>query len=244
MKFNHIAILAVLAGLTACKPAAPVQAADSKPAAAADKPAAEAKTEKPAADKEDGWVSMFNGKDLSGWKSNEETPNSFSVEDGTIKVSNGRSHLFYVGPNGDAKFTNFEFKAKVKHMPGSNSGLYIATEYQEKGWPDKGYECQVNSTSHKDPKKTGGLYAVKDVLDTAPVGDDEWFDYSIKVEGKHITISINGKVTTDWTEPADWDPATALKNMPGRKLSPGTMAIQGHDPKSIAFYKDLYIKAL
>lgn len=241
MKFNHIALLTVLAGLTACKPAAPTQAAESKPAAPA---TAAAEAEKPAADKEDGWVSMFNGKDLSGWKSNEETPNSFSVEDGTIKVSNGRSHLFYVGPNGDAKFTNFEFKAKVKHMPGSNSGVYIATEYQEKGWPEKGYECQVNSTSHKDPKKTGGLYAVKDVLDTAPVGDDEWFDYGIKVEGKHITISINGKVTTDWTEPEGWDPATALKNMPGRKLSPGTMAIQGHDPKSIAFYKDLYIKAL
>ncbi|MCX6838939.1 MAG: DUF1080 domain-containing protein [Verrucomicrobia bacterium] len=192
----------------------------------------------------DGWTSMFNGKDLSGWKSNEETPSSFSVEDGVIKVSNGRAHLFYTGPNGDAKFQSFEFKAKVKHMEGSNSGLYIHTSYQDKGWPDKGYECQVNSTAHKDPKKTGGLYAVKDVLDKAPVGDGEWFDYHIKVEGKHITISINGQVTTDWTEPAGWDPATALKNMPGRKLTEGTIAIQGHDPKSIVYYKDLFIKVI
>ena len=197
-----------------------------------------------AADSPGGWTSMFNGKDLSGWKSNEETPGSFAVEDGAIKVSNGRAHLFYVGPDGKAKFKNFEFKGKVKHMPGSNSGLYIATEFQEKGWPDKGYECQVNSTEHKDPKKTGGLYAVKDVLNTAPVADGEWFDYGIKVEGKHITITINGKVTTDWTEPEGWEPATALKNMPGRKLSEGTMAIQGHDPKSVVYYKDLHIRPL
>lgn len=200
-------------------------------------------TAAPAADSTDGWTAMFNGKDLSGWKSNEETPHSFSVEDGAIKVSNGRAHLFYVGPNGDAKFKNFEFKAKVKHMPGSNSGLYIHTRYQDKGWPDQGYECQVNSTAHKDPKKTGGLYAVKDVLNTAPVGDGEWFDYHIQVDGKRITIRINGQVTTDWTEPEGWDPATALKNMPGRKLSEGTMAIQAHDPQSVVYFKDLYIKA-
>lgn len=193
---------------------------------------------------EDGWIPMFNGKDLSGWKSNEETPGSYVVEDGTIKVCNGRSHLFYVGEDGKANFKNFEFKGKVKHMPGSNSGLYIHTKYQDKGWPEAGYECQVNSTSHKDPKKTGGLYAVKDVMDTAPVADGEWFDYHIKVEGKRITITINGQVTSDWTEPEGWDPATALKNMPGRKLSEGTMAIQAHDPKSVVYYKDLFIKAL
>lgn len=225
MKFQPLAAFAVLLTLAACKPATPTSSATQ-----------------PTAEPKDGWVSLFNGKDLSGWKSNEETPNSFSVEDGAIKVSNGRAHLFYVGQDGNAKFKNFELKAKVKHSKGSNSGLYIHTEYQEKGWPEKGYECQVNSTAHKDPKKTGGLYAVKDVLDTAPVNDDEWFDYLIQVDGKHITLSINGTVTTDWTEPDDWDPATALKNMAGRKLSEGTIAIQGHDPESVVHYKDLFIK--
>lgn len=199
---------------------------------------------------EDGWVSMFNGKDLSGWKSNvatedkpEEKANVFAVENGELKVHGGRAHIFYVGPDGNAKFKNFEFKAKVKTTPGSNSGLYIHTTPEDKGWPSKGYECQVNAT-HTDRKKTGGLYAVADVLDNAPNKDDEWFDYNIKVEGKKITITINGKVTTEWTEPADWDPTKSLKGMDGRKLSEGTIAIQGHDPKSVIYYKDLFIKAL
>jgi Domain of Unknown Function (DUF1080) len=200
---------------------------------------------------EDGWVTMFNGKDLSGWKSNEETPGVFTVTpEGTIKVDGGRAHLFYMGADGAAKFTNFEFKAKVMTTAakpdaecGSNSGIYFHTEYQEKGWPEKGFECQVN-TSHKDIKKTGGLYAVKDVLNVAPSKDREWFDYGIKVEGKHVVITINGVVTSDWTQPDDWDPAKSLKNMPGRKLGSGTIALQGHDPKSTTFFKDLSIRAL
>ncbi len=209
---------------------------------------------------DDGWISMFNGKDLSGWKSNEEVPGVFTVENGELKVSGGRSHLFYVGPNGEAKFQSFELKLKVKTTPGSNSGVYFHTQYQEKGWPDKGFECQVNST-HTDPKKTGSLYGVINILalldgqkepeggkhikvPLAPSTDGEWFDYNIKVEGKHITLSVNGKTTVDFIEPEGWDPVKELKNMPGRKLSEGTIAIQGHDPKSTTYYKDIFIKPI
>lgn len=192
---------------------------------------------------EEGWIPMLNGKDLSGWKSNEEKPYVFSIKDGELVVNGGRTHLFYTGVDGNAKFRNFEFKAKVKTTPGSNSGLYFHTEFQEKGWPSKGFECQVNAT-HSDSKKSGGLYAVADVMDQAPHKDDEWFDYSIKVEGRHIVISINGKITTDWTQPEDWDPEKTLKNMPGRKLGEGTIAIQAHDPKCVVHFKEMFIKAL
>lgn len=213
-----------------------------------------------AADGQDGWTSLFNGKDLTGWKSNDEVPGVFSVEDGLLKVSGGRAHLFYTGADGAASFKNFELKMKVKTTAGSNSGVYIHTKYQDKGWPDAGYECQVNST-HTDPKKTGSLYGVINILallegqkepdggkhikvPLAPSKDDEWFDYDIKVEGRHITLKVNGEVTVDFTEPEGWDPAKELKNMPGRKLSEGTIALQGHDPKSTVFYKDISIKPI
>ncbi len=213
-----------------------------------------------AADSNDGWTSLFNGKDLSGWKSSEETPGCFTVVDGQLKVSGGRAHLFYVGETGEAKFKSFELKMKVKTTAGSNSGVYIHTKFQDKGWPDAGYECQVNST-HTDPKKTGSLYGVINILallpdqkepqggkhikvPLAPSKDDEWFDYNIKVEGKHITLKVNGETTVDFTEPEGWDPAKELKGMPGRKLSEGTVALQGHDPKSTVFYKDIFIKVI
>lgn len=199
---------------------------------------------------EDGWISMLNGTDLSGWKSNSDTDTksenkdaTFVVENGELKVQSGRAHLFYVGADGKAVFRNFEFKAKVKTTAGSNGGIYFHTEFQPDGYPAKGYECQVNAT-HKDVKKTGGLYAVADVVDVAPNKDGEWFDYGIRVEGKKITITINGKVTTEWTQPDDWDPTKSLKGMDGRKLGEGTFAIQGHDPKSVVYYKDMYVRPL
>jgi len=207
----------------------------------------------------DGFVSIFNGKDLTGWKSNEETPGSFSVEDGALKVSNGRAHLFYEGVDGKAAFTDFELKLRVKTMPQANGGVYFHTEYEDSGWPTKGYECQVNA-SHKDPKKTGSLYGVVNVLvlapgeeappgslkdlvvEKAPNTDGEWFDYHIIVKGKTITLKVNGETTVEWTEPEGFDPAKALRNMPGRKLGSGTFAIQGHDPGSTAYYKDIQLK--
>lgn len=238
----------------------------SAPAEAAAKPAAEAPAEKPAAaapapKAEAEWIAMFNGKDLTGWKSNEENPNCFTVENGELKVSGGRAHLFYVGPDGKADFTDFELKGKVKTTQGSNGGVYFHTAFEESGWPSQGFECQVNST-HKDPKKTGSLYGVVNclvlaegqepppgslenhIMEKAPSTDGEWFDYHITVKGKHIKLEVNGKVTAEWTEPEGFDPATALKNMPGRKLGHGIFAIQGHDPDSTCYYKDFMVRKL
>ena len=187
---------------------------------------------------QDGWVSMFNGKNLDGWKVGNNA-SSFSVEDGTIKVAGPRAHLFYDGPVKNHMFKNFEFRAKVKTMPGANSGLYIHTVYQENGWPAKGYEVQVNN-SHTDWKRTGSLYDVMDVKETY-VKDEEWYTEYIKVEGKHITIKINDKVVVDYEESGIDSRPAETKN---RVLASGTFAIQAHDPKSVIYYKDIEVKPL
>ena len=185
------------------------------------------------------WQSLFDGKTLDGWKASENK-DTFSVRDGMIVVNGARSHLFYTGPVNNAHFKNFEFKADVMTTKGSNSGIYFHTAYQETGWPDKGFECQVNTT-HSDRKKTGGLYNVQDVMDNAPSKDDQWFHYYIKVEGSHVIIKINGKTTVDWTQPENWEPP---KGMAGRKIGEGTVALQGHDPKSLVYFKNIMIRAL
>jgi hypothetical protein len=147
-----------------------------------------------------------------------------------------RAHLFYVGDVQGADFKNFELKAEVLTHPRANSGIYFHTRYREKGWPDRGYEAQVNNT-HSDRRKTGGLYGVQDVLDQSPVSDNQWFTYHITVQGKHIVIRINDQVTCDYTEPADLD-------RPERQLSRGTFALQGHDPKSRVAYRKIMVRPL
>jgi hypothetical protein len=182
------------------------------------------------------WVSLFDGKSLDGWKA-AENPATFSVQDGAIVVFGPRAHLFYEGPVNNHMFKNFEWKAKVKTTPGSNSGMFIHTAYQETGWPNKGYEIQVNQT-HGDWRKTGSVYANQDVKETF-VKDDEWYTQHIIVKGNHVTILINDKVINDYTEPDSISQGTGTK-----RLSTGTIALQGHDPKSKVYYKDLMVRVL
>lgn len=180
--------------------------------------------------KKKGWISLFDGKSLNGWKINEN-PATFKVEDGAIVVNGNRGHLFYDGTVMNHNFKNFEYKAKVMTTPGSNSGMYIHTEFQAEGWPAKGYEIQVNN-SHTDWRRTSSIYAIQDIKD-APAKDNEWFTQSITVQGKKITVKVNDKIINEYTEPAE-----------GGKLSSGTFALQGHDPKSKVYYKDIMVKPL
>jgi len=188
----------------------------------------------------DGFYSLFDGKSLDGWKPAAENKDCAKFADGVIVVGgSNRGHLFYDGPVKNHKFKNFEFKAQVKVLPGSNSGIYIHTEYQDSGWPGKGFECQVCSNDYKDPRKTGSLYAVKDV-DKSSAPDNQWFDYDIIVKGKTITIKINGQTTVEWTQPDDWKHG----QFAGRKIDQGTFALQCHDPKSVVHFKNLRVKPL
>jgi len=185
---------------------------------------------------DDGWISLFDGKSLDGWKVSDK-PGTFSVVNGEIVVKGDRSHLFYDGAKHD--FTNFELKVEIMAKHNSNSGVYFHTEFQPSGWPDKGFEVQVNNT-HADPKKTAGLYDIKDNF-AAPAKDDEWFTMTIRVEGKHVVTSVNGKVITDWTEPDGFVPPA---NHAGRKISHGTFALQGHDPGSEVHFRSIAVKPL
>jgi len=186
-----------------------------------------------------GWTPLFDGKSLEGWKASENK-DTFTVRDGMIIAHGPRSHLFYVGPVNDANFTNFEFKADVMTEINSNSGLYFHTEYQEKDWPAKGFEVQVNNT-HTDLKKTGGLYNVKDSNHQSRAFDYEWFTEHIIVQGKDVTIKVNGHTVVKWTQPEDWK---GPQGNPGRKLSSGTFALQGHDPDSVVYFKNIVVKPL
>ena len=187
------------------------------------------------------WKTLFDGTGLNGWKASE-TPDCFSiVDDNTLMVSGGRSHLFWMGTDSiPATFTDFEFSAKVKTTPSANGGIFFHTEYQETGWPTHGYEAQVNTT-HKDKRKTASIYAVKDIMNDASSKDGEWFDYLIRVKGKTITISVDGNVVNEYTEPTDVQSVEKFKD---RKLSTGTFALQGHDPKSITYYREIKVRTL
>lgn len=187
---------------------------------------------------DDGWISLFDGRTLQGWRASEN-PGTFRVEDGMIVVDGPRAHLFYDGPVMNHDFRNFEWKADVMTLPGANSGMYFHTRYQPDGWPSQGYEVQVNNT-HPDPRKTGSLYAVQDVME-APARDNQWFTQHVTVRGNRVTVQVDGRTVVDYTEPAG---VAREAGMAGRRLASGTVALQGHDPESKVYYRNIMVRPL
>ncbi len=186
---------------------------------------------------ETGFVSLFDGKSMNGWKLAEENQDAWKIQDGKLVCVGDRCHAFYVGDLAPMK--DFHFKCEVMTTPGSNAGIYFHTKYQATGWPKFGYECQVN-VSHKDPKKTSSLYGVENVADPG-VKDNEWYTQEIVVKGNHIQLIVNGKTLVDYTEPKGRD---AFSGDFERRLGAGTIALQAHDPKSKVYFRNLRVKPL
>jgi hypothetical protein len=191
---------------------------------------------------EKGFISLFNGKDLTGWTKAKENESTFNVKDGAIVAKGPRCHLYYTGDikgKPAMELKNFELKVDVMTYPKSNGGIYFHTQYQENGWPSKGFEVQVNNT-HGDWRKTASLYQVQDNKDEV-AKDNIWFTEHIIVKDKMVTVFVDGKKVTEWTQPDGWK---GPEGSPGRVLGTGTIAFQGHDPGSTIMYKNVRVKPL
>jgi hypothetical protein len=192
----------------------------------------------------EGWISLFDGKSLQGWKASENS-GSWKVVDGQLAADGPRSHLFYDGPVRNGDFRNFELSLEFMTRPLANSGVYFHTKYQEKNWPARGFEVQVNATAegeggYRERKKGGSLYGVRNVYKTlAP--DNKWHTMNIAVRGKQVRIVLNGMLVVDYIEPT---PPIVAKDAQDRVLSSGTFALQCHDPGSEAFYRNIRVRPL
>jgi Domain of Unknown Function (DUF1080) len=193
------------------------------------------------------WLSLQDGKSLAGWKP-AENPSTWVVEDGAFVSRGDRSHLFYVGKVGQHDFRNFEFQAEVMTAPGSNGGIYLHTKLQGPGWPAAGYEIQVINSNppaermngYIEHKMTGSIYAVRNTW-KAPVTDNEWFSYRIRVVGRTIQTFINDQLVCEYAEPAN---AFRPADKKGRLLGSGTFALQAHDPGSVVKYRNIKVRML
>jgi len=185
---------------------------------------------------ESGFVSLFNGKDLTGWKTHPDGAAKWAVVDGAITASGEAGHLF--SDRGD--YANFVFRIEAKINDGGNSGQYFRAKYG-KSWPT-GYEAQINAT-HKDTIKTGSLYPAflpkaeqpeflsKFAVRQAGHKPGEWFTQEVTADGNHIVIKVNGKTTVDYV-----DPHGTYKT--------GHFAIQHHDPGCRVMIRKVEVKEL
>src|SRR5262249_23975688 len=132
---------------------------------------------------ETGWVQLFNGRDLTGWKAHPDDKAKWEVQDGAIVGTGPAGHLFT--ERGD--FQNFRCRFDAKINDHGNSGQYFRATFA-KSFPP-GYEAQINST-HGDKIRTGSLYPdgrdkyseeekKKMIVLEQLVKPDEWFTQEV-----------------------------------------------------------------
>jgi hypothetical protein len=205
---------------------------------------------------EEGWVQLFNGKDLTGWKIHPRPSPDIAavipqekegkvvgyqgrlkdgtvvplwrVEDGLLIGSGPASHLF--SERGD--YRDFRYRVEAMVNDGGNSGQYFRTEFGPR-FP-KGYEAQINAT-HRDRIRTGSLFfpRIPEVLvrDQAPHKPGEWFMQEVTARGNHLVVAVNGKKTVDWKDPQS-------------TYARGYFALQGHDPGTVVKFRKIEVLEL
>jgi hypothetical protein len=188
----------------------------------------------------DGWVSLFNGRNLDGWKP-QGNLNSWKVADGLLSADGPMCHLFYAGPVRGANFKNFELEVEVMTRPSCNSGVYFHTAYQDTGWPNKGCEVQINNTQAREKKKTGSLYNLRNQYKQY-VSDNDWFKMNIQVRGKNVQVRLNGMLVVNYVEPTPYVIPPSMEKE--RFLDHGTFALQCHDPESRAQFRSVRVRPL
>jgi len=188
--------------------------------------------------KQAGWVSIFDGKTLDGWKWNGKTE-GFFVKDGCIVGKGGRNHLYYM----KEEFGNFEFQMDVKINPGGNSGVYIKSQWEDDTWPTTGFELQVNAT-HPNRLKTGTLYDCLMYL-KSPHGDDEWFNYQAICKGNTVVVKVNGETLYEYVDRKEPLLAGTKITAENKRIAQrGYLVLQQHDPNSVPEFKNIFIRKL
>ena len=134
-------------------------------------------------------ITLFNGKDLTGWRLiDPKADNGWSVADGLLqnRVEKGKHHG---NLRTDAEFEDFNLKLELKTQAGSNSGIYLRGIY----------EVQVAETFGKslDSHNMGALYSRITPSVAAEKAIGEWQTLDITLVQRHLTVILNGKTIID-----------------------------------------------
>ena len=182
--------------------------------------------------------SLFNGMDLSGWKTDEQMASRFRVtEEGWLNVKDGRGQL-----ESEQLFGDFILQLEcITHAADLNSGIFFRCIPGEQM---NGYECQIhNGFQQGDPTQpkdcgSGGIFRRQDARRVV-ARDEQWFPMTIVADGPRITTWVNGYQVADWTDTRKADPNPRR----GLRREPGSIMIQGHDPTTDISFRNLRIRA-
>jgi hypothetical protein len=157
-------------------------------------------------------ITLFNGKDLKGWKA--MGPNQWIVENGILRSLKSGSNLV-----SEQTFTDFKLHVEFRYEKGSNSGVYLRGRY----------EVQIEDDKGKEPWKgyLGAIYGFLTPSVMAAKDAGEWQTYDITLVGRMVTVVANG-ITIISNQEIPGITGGAIDN---KENEPGPIMFQGdHGP--------------
>jgi hypothetical protein len=170
-----------------------------------------------------GFTSLFNGKDLTGWKDADKRT-EWKVEDGVIH---------YIGKGGknlvSAKnYKNFELWVDWKIAKGGDSGIHLRGKPQVQIWDNK----EGSGGLYDNPPKSDGQKPLLDpknkIADKKP---GEWNTFYIKMVGAKVTVVLNGVIVVD-----------NAKFLDGKVPDEGPIELQVHD--NPVWFRNIYVREI
>jgi hypothetical protein len=185
-----------------------------------------------------GMTPLFNGKDLAAWTEKNANKSRYEITaNGEIRVLGGEGQL-------ETKKSYDDFVLQLEcyvNGEGINSGVFYRA-ISGKFFKIKGYESQiynaVDPNAPEAPQKfgTGGIY-LHQAARTQVSRDREWFNKTIAVSGRHVSVWVNGLQVSDWTDERGANENPRL----GCRLEPGVICLQGHDPTTDVLFRNIRI---
>lgn len=185
----------------------------------------------PEEERADGWIALFNGRNLDGWSLTGANPDGFAVEDGMI-VWKGRGGGVL---QTQRRFADFALRFEFRIAAGGNSGLFLRAP--RTGRQSKiGMEFQIMG-DHGVPAHKNGTGAIYDVVAPSqnasqPAG--EWNQVEIELDDAHLRATLNGVLLHD----LDLNANEELRH----RLRDGFICIQDHG--SPVAFRNIRIKPL
>lgn len=213
-----------------------------------------------AAQKQEGWKLLFNGHNLDGWHSyNESQPGkAWKVQGGTIVLDKnpGTPQKDYTDLTTDGEYSNFDLKLQWKLKPCTNSGIiFYVHESKQYAYPwNTGPEMQVVDLACSPDSKIL-MHRAGDLYDLVPSDTEwvtpglQWNQVEIKADNGHVQLYLNGHKQVDthfWDD--HWKQLIAnskFAKMPNfGTFKKGHISLQGTEGGTKVWYRNIMIKEL
>lgn len=205
---------------------------------------------------EQGFVPIFNGKNLEGWQGIGGDTSSYYAEDGQLICKDtGKVHIFTT-----KEYANFILRLEIKMDPGGNNGVGIRTKiskqphiegtevqvlddpYYDRGIPREGKDPK-EWTPLKDYQHHGSLYGVVPAKAGHLKPTGQWNQEEIVCDGRRVKVTLNGVVIVD----ADLDKAKPIDGHehPGLFYEKGFIGLHAHGNYGAkVYFRNLRVKVL